>query len=234
MASRRDTALDNNWSALYQCAGISALFSFILVPLQLIIFISSPPPTTALEWFELFHRNELLGLLSFEFLIIIGNILAIPLYLAFYAALRRTNESIMLIATVFGLIGAVAFFASRPAFDMMYLGGKYYDAMAQSDKAMILAAGEAVYASFHGTLSHLGYVFMAVAPALISVVMMRSGIFSKATAYMGILSNLISLGIYIPEIGIYLGIVSCFPLIMIWYIMLARGFFRLSRSLKLR
>ena len=81
-----------------------------------------------------------------------------------------------------------------------------------------------------GTASHLSYIFAALAPLIISVVMLRSNIFSKATAYIGILANVIALGFYVPEIGIIFGIISVCPFLMIWEILIARRFFQLGHG----
>ena len=96
---------DSRWKWLYRVAGVASLISLVIIPIQVIIFIVSPPPSTAIGWFSLFQNNKLLGLLTFELLIVVSNALAIPMYLAFYVALRRGSESFMAIAMVIGLVG---------------------------------------------------------------------------------------------------------------------------------
>ena len=222
---------NSRWNWLYKVAGVAALISLVIIPIQVIIFIVSPPPSTAIGWFSLFQNNKLQGLLTFELLIVVSNALAIPMYLAFYVALRRGSESFMAIATVIGLVGIVAFFVARPAFEMLYLSDQYAAATTDTQRSMFLAAGEVMIATFKGTASHLGYVFAALAPLIISVVMLRSNIFSKATAYMGILANVIALCLYVPKIGIIFGIISVCPFLMIWEILIARSFFQLGRGI---
>ncbi len=220
---------NSSWNWLYRVAGVAALISLVIIPIQIIVFIVSPPPTTAIGWFTLFQNNKLLGLLTFELLIVVSNALAIPIYLAFYAALRQVSESFMAIATVIGLVGIVASFVARPAFEMLYLSDQYAAATTDT-QSMFLAAGEVMIAMSKGTASHLSYIFAALAPLIISVVMLRSNIFSKATAYTGILANVIALGFYVPEIGIIFGIISVCPFLMIWEILIARRFFQLGRA----
>jgi len=221
---------NSSWNWLYRVAGVATLISLVIIPIQIIVFIVSPPPTTAIGWFTLFQNNKLLGLLAFELLIVVSNALAIPIYLAFYAALRRVSESFMAIATVIGLVGIVASFVARPAFEMLYLSDQYAAAATTDSQSMFLAAGEVMIAMSKGTASHLSYIFAALAPLIISVVMLRSNIFSKATAYIGILANVIALGFYVPEIGIIFGIISVCPFLMIWEILIARRFFQLGHG----
>ena len=93
---------------------------------------------------------------------------------------------------------------------------------------MFLAAGEAVLASFNGTASQVSCVFAALALLTVSVVMFRSRIFGKVTAYVGIISNILALGFYVPEIGLFFGMISVFPFLLIWNILVARRFFQLG------
>ncbi|MBE9541168.1 MAG: hypothetical protein IMF01_02530 [Proteobacteria bacterium] len=47
---------------------------------------------------------------------------------------------------------------------------------------------------------------------------------------MGIITNVVALGFYIPKIGIIFGIISVFPFLMIWNILIARRFFQLGQG----
>jgi hypothetical protein len=78
--------------------------------------------------------------------------LGIATTLALYAALRPINESLMAIATVLGLVEAIAFILARPAFEMLYLSSQYVAATTEAQRAMFLAAGEAMVAALNGTL----------------------------------------------------------------------------------
>ncbi len=73
----------------------------------------------------------------------------------------------------------------------------------------------------------MSYVLGAVAGLIISAVMLRSNIFSKVTAYVGILMNVMML---VPPtvgtIGLLLSLISLVPL-AIWYILIARRLFQL-------
>jgi hypothetical protein len=223
-------AADGHWNWLYKIAGVAALISVVIILLEVIRNIASPPPSTVVGWFTLFQSNKFLGLLAFELLIIISNALAIPMYLAFYIALRRVSQSFMIIALALGLIGIAAVFAARPAFEMLYLSDQYATATTDVQRSMFLAAGEMVLVTFNGTASQVSYVFAAIALTTISVVMLRSGIFSKITGYVGIITNVLALGFYLPEIGIIFGLISVLPFLIIWNILIARRFFQLGQG----
>jgi hypothetical protein len=108
--------------------------------------------------------------------------------LALYIALRRGNESLMVIALALGLLEAVAFIVARPAFEMLYLSNQYAAAITDVQRDLFLAVGEAIWATFHGTAFHLSINLFSVYFLIVPLVMLRSSIFSKLTAYVGILA----------------------------------------------
>ncbi|MHB9144983.1 MAG: hypothetical protein ACYC5Y_06565 [Symbiobacteriia bacterium] len=53
--------------------------------------------------------------------------------------------------------------------------------------------------------------------------------FSKATAYLGILGNGLGFGLFVPGVGVVLAIISAVVLAA-WNVLIARSLFRLARS----
>jgi hypothetical protein len=60
------------WKSLYRIGAAAALVGVALIPVQIIIFVVWPPPTTVTDWFTLFQDNWLLGLLSLDLLYILN------------------------------------------------------------------------------------------------------------------------------------------------------------------
>jgi hypothetical protein len=86
------TATDWRW--LYRTAGIAAaLLAALTVGHAVVYFVAGLPGTVA-EWFALFQRNGLLGLLAFELLMVLYAVLSVPVTLALWVALRRGNPSL--------------------------------------------------------------------------------------------------------------------------------------------
>lgn len=227
--SSAETA-DSRWKSLYKVGGAAALFSVVLIPIQLIVFSAVPEPNTAIGWFTLFQSNKLLGLLSFEVLFVVNAAVGITTTLALYIVLRRVNESLMAIALAFGFIGTVAIIVARPAIDMLYLSDQYAAATTDAQRTLFLAAGEAMIALRHGTAFHVSYNLANINLLIIPAVMLqsRSRVFSKATAYMGILAGVIGFGLYVPTIGIFISILSVL-FFAIWNILIARRLLQLGR-----
>jgi hypothetical protein len=220
---------DSDWKSLYKVGGVAALLMFVITIVQSIIFIAYPPPSTVIDYFTLFQKNKILGLLDLDFLLIVINILLILIYLALYAALERFNKSYTAIALVIGLVGTTLFFASREAtFGMLSLSSQYTTATTDAEKTMFLAAGQTLLTIYNGTAFDLSYVLGGVVILIFSVVMLQSNVFSKATAYVGIAMGVLML---VPPtvgiVGLLLSLISLIPT-LIWLIPIARKFFQLG------
>ena len=221
---------DPYWRWLYRIGGAAALFAAAMIPIQLTVFITWGQPETALGWFTLFEDSKLAGLLAFELLLVISTALGIATTLALYVALRGVNESLMAIALFVGLLEAVAFIMARPAFEMLYLSEGYAAATTDAQRAMFLGAGEAMLATFNGTAFHLSINLFSIYFLIVSIVMLRSHIFGRVIAYLGILAALFNWALYVPQIGIFLSILSIVPFWAIWLILVARKLLQLARA----
>jgi hypothetical protein len=94
---------------------------------------------------------------------------------------------------------------------------------------MFLAAGQAMLENWQGTAFNVGYVLEGVAFLIIGVVMLRSTIFGKVTARVGILLGIMSL---VPPtagtIGLIFALGSLVPL-EIWDFLIARKLFQIAK-----
>ncbi|NMC14966.1 MAG: DUF4386 family protein [Chloroflexi bacterium] len=220
---------EGRWNLLYKLGGAASLLTFLYIPLQIITFMTVPEPTDAIGWFTLFQKSNLQGLLSYEFLFIVTSVTGIITTLALYVALKRYNESIMLIALSFSIIGTVCIIVARPAIDMLYLSNQYIAAASDAERVIYQTAGETLLAMRHGSAFHVCYNLANINLIIIPLAMLRSKIFNKATAYMGILAGLLGFGLYIPVIGVWVSVLSV-VFMGIWDILIAIRLFQLGKS----
>ena len=169
-ASRAETT-EFAWKPLYRVGGAAALIVVLSYVIQIIVLVVSPPPNTVIDFFTLFHRNALLGLLDLDLLSIADYALFVPLFLALYFALRRVSPSFMAIATALGLVGIATYFASNTAFEMLSLSNQYAAATTDAQRGLFVASGQAMLAIYQGTAFDVSYIFLAIASLIISVVM---------------------------------------------------------------
>ena len=137
----------------------------------------------------------------------------------------------MALYVILGTLGVMAFINARPALEMLSLSNQYSTATTDAQRSALLAAGEATLAVFHGTAFHTSYLLGSFSGVIVSLVMLKSLVFSKGTAWVRIGSSLFDLGLYLPAGGLYISIFSVFFL-FIWNILVARRLFHLSQSMK--
>lgn len=189
-ANKNEDSL-SKWSLLFKISGILAIIMVIIIPIQVIIFSISFPPETVQGWFQLFHDNWFLGLIEMDLFFAIDNIIIVIMYLAFYFTLRRTNQSMMIIALVLGLIGIAAYFSSNTAFEMLSVSNQYYSATAVQDKTIYLAVGQMLVESWTGTAFLVYYILNGITLLIISTVMYKSELYSKRMATFGLVAGVL-------------------------------------------
>ncbi|MGE5378276.1 MAG: hypothetical protein ACM3XO_24720 [Bacteroidota bacterium] len=241
---------DPTWKKLYIAGGIAALLAVFvfrrnlgaeLTLLEMMGILKVPPlPMLAADWIHLFQSNWLVGLTYLNFFDVIEYLLVGLLFLALYGALRNTAKSAMLIATVLGLIGITVYMASNQAFAMLALSQHYAAATTSAEQSNLLAAGEALLAEnnpgflYQGTGIYLSLFLVLLAGLIISIMMMRSRVFGKATAIMGILANGIGLCYFLflvfAPAAIWIPHSVSAPFRMIWYFLVALRLFKLARE----
>jgi hypothetical protein len=217
------------WTSLYRIAGVAALAVVALIPVQVAVYIVWPPPTSVLDYFSVFQNNALLGMLDLDVLLVVDQLLIVVVLLGLYAALRRTSESLMLVGTVGGVLGAVLLIVSREAtFSMLPLSQQYADASSESQRAALLAAGQTLLTVYNGTSFSLGYFLSGLAMLLVSTVMLRGAVFSRVTGVAGIVAGVTGL---VPAnmgtLGLVLSLISLLPLV-VWLTLLGRRFLQLG------
>ena len=230
---------DSAWRGLYRIGGVTALIATVLLPAEVIVFgVLGLPPSTVIDAFTLFHNNKLLGLLEFDLLGIVIYILLVPTLLALYVALRRASASLMAIGTTFFFVGIAVYFATNTSFCMLYLSDQYAAATTDAQRSMFLAAGQAMFTMFNVTAFSFSYVIVSAALLIVAAVMLRSTIFSRATAHAGILANALAIGsiavALIPltfslTISVFLSLFSIVPL-LIWFALIGRRLFYLGEA----
>jgi hypothetical protein len=159
-----------------------------------------------------------------------------PVFLALFAALRPAHLSLTTLALGLAIAGVTLFLAAPSAFSWLTLSDKFAVATDEARKAGLLAAGEAILAAdtWHGTGPWLGGLLMQIAAVLMSVVMLGSRSFTRATAYTGLVTHglevvRIPLALFFPT-GSFVLLAIAGPLYLVWFPLLARDFFRLGRG----
>ncbi len=230
---------DSRWNGLYKMGGVAAMIITVLLVCEIIVFSVWRQPSTVMGYFALFQENWLVGLLDLDLLGMIAYFLFIPLMLAIYIALRQASESLMAIGTVLFFVGIAVFFSTNTAFSLLTLSNAYASAATEAQKAMFLAAGQALYTMFYVNQFQVSYVIISMAWLMIAIVMLRSNIFSQVNAYSGILAGASGIGAvaleHIPGIGDNLLVLvsiyfSAIVFLAIWVFLTGRRLFQIANE----
>jgi hypothetical protein len=236
---------DPRWRGLFAVGGAAALITATLVAAGVVCFVVWPPPTEGpvAEWFALFQDNWLLGMLGLDLVMLASYVALIPVLVALYVALRRASQSLMALAVTFGLVAIATYFASSRIFEMAALSRQYAAATTEAQRAILEASGQSMLTTylgsfaaptslpgwnFQGTAFNVSFVLWSAAAVMTSVAMLRSAIFGKPTGWLGIAGNVATCGLFVPGIGILISLLSL-PLLLVWYVLIARGLFRLAQ-----
>jgi hypothetical protein len=241
--NQSDENAEKQWKSIYRLGGVTTIIVLFGTILDIIIGSASGGnlsalPQTAIDRFAQFQNNWLLGLYNLDLLTIINQIILITTYFALYAAHRKVKDAYAALALIIFLIGTTIFVINNNALPMLELSNKYAASTTESQKNLLASAGEAMLArGAHGSLGvFIGFILPTIAGVIMSFVMLKGKIFSKATAYLGILGNTFML-IYIifvtliPEIK-NIAMICVMPgglLCMAWMVMFTIRLFKLGR-----
>lgn len=200
-----------DFKPLFRIAHGLTLLMLLLIPVQILIFVFSPPPEGVLGFFALFRHRPFLGLLSLDFLYLINNAILVILYLAVFLMLFQDKPVSSLLAVVLGLIGIACYYPSNPAFEMLTLSKLYFEASPDL-QPLYLSAGEAVMAGYTGTTFNTYYVLNSICLLLFSHAFLTNPRFKKSIGLWGLASGILMI---VPSsagaIGMVFSLLSLIP-----------------------
>jgi hypothetical protein len=216
---------DSRWLSLYRIGAVAAIISIVAIPLSTATFFIWPlwPDNTL----AVIQDDWLAGLMGLDFGYLFSSVFAVPFFLVLYVALKEVDEGWALMALTLGLLGLVCLVPARPIPEMFALSEQYASAATDVERANYLAAGEAMLTHFHGMAYHAHYVLGSASLLISSLLMLPSKTFSKTVAYVGIVTNIVVFGLYVPEVGVWISLLSVVGY-LIWYILIARKLIQLG------
>jgi hypothetical protein len=229
---------DSAYKSLYKLGGAAAWIVVALTLGEIIGFIFYPQPSTVSDWFTLFQRNRIIGLLSFWGLEVPMYAMFILVFLALYVLLRKASPGLMAVALNFALLGTGIFFATNNPFSMLSLSNQHAVATTDAQRSALLAAGEAVLANTGQRAVggfNTGLFLVSIAGLIVSSVMLQSNSFSRSIAYVGILAHALSLADYLRQALVQSEFVALLVILLgalclvIWYVLVGRRLCQLGR-----
>ena len=230
--------IDSDWRGLCRLGGVATLILLLYSIVTMIVLIRfGTAPSTAIESFAMLQSNRIIGLLRLDLLtVLIYMPLCYILFLGIYAALRRSHGAYALLATLLVFVGITLFLATPSPISLSILSDKYAAATTDAQRSQFLAAGETILASdmWHGTGAFIGGALLETGALLISIVMLKGKIFSKAVAYTGILTHGLDLAHFVfiflvPGLGATLVPIAG-TVYLIWFPLVGLRLFQLGKG----
>ncbi len=229
--------VDSSPITLYRAGGVAAAAVVALLIAETIAYLTTSAPSLADAegWLRLFQTNRLVALIDFGLLELCILVLFVPMFLAMYSSLRHGSPTYAAIAGLLAFAGIAANFGSNPLFPLLTLSDVYSTAVGEAARAQLVVIGQALLAA--GALGGIGGSVeggfpLALAGLIFSVVMLRSRLLGKGSAWVGLLANGVALAMYIwgavaPTLGGSPFFGPFLLLSVIWYALVARSLLRL-------
>lgn len=225
---------DSSWNSLYKISGVATFAMMVFFLFDTICWISlGPYPSNAEGWFTLLQNNRIVGLLLLSFPTFFGMMLYYLTFFSLYGTLKEVNNGYTASATVFAFVGLTILLITNMAYPIIFLSNQYAIATTESQKVLLLAAGETKIAAVNTGMNLGG--FLAEGAALIfSILMLRSRVYSKMTAYFGIfghgldLTRIVMILAFLPEdVASILLMIGGLPQ-LVWMLLVARRLIQLG------
>ena len=209
-----------------------ALLAYSLATLLIMTIIGGPPENIE-QVFSMLNDNKLTGLLRLDVLTVFLIPLYYLLFYSLYIALKETDHYIATISMILAFAGTTLFLATPSVFSYLHLSDRFANAGSEFEKNQLLAAGESILASdmWHGTGPRIGGLLLQTGALLISVIMLRSNVFNRATAITGITTHGLDLahiifGFFLPAIGNIIMFIAG-PLYLLWFPMVGLRLYKI-------
>lgn len=186
---------------IYRFGGWAAAAVVALVLVNGGVLMFNPIPDTVLGHFQQIEQNKLVGLVNLDLVMLVSEGLGVVVFIALFTALRHGSRLLASVGLGMTLGGVFLYFAVNPTFSFLYLSDQYAAATTAVQRTPLLAAGDALWANYQGTAFGTAYLLASAATILISMAMLRTGVFSRATALVGLVVGVATLIPPLPALG---------------------------------
>ena len=233
------TTLDFSSSRLISNMGAWSSIIFIIYSILtlLIVTMIGGPPVSVAECFSMLNENRITGMLRLDILTVFVMPLYYILFYSLYKVLKPVDNGLVTISAILIFAGVTLFLSAPSTFSYLHLADGYEKAMTEIDKNKFLSAGEAIFSTdiWHGAGTQIGGLLVQTGALIISIFMLRSTVFSKLTAYTGLVMHGFDLAhIIIGFFSISAGNMLMFiagPLYPVWFLLISLNLFKYSRGL---
>lgn len=224
MEKSTENAVGQDIRRLHQAGGMSALalgISYILITMLYVLGGALPDGTEGWLRHLAGHANEWRAILGLS---VFTDFLFLPVAWSLYAALKEYNKNAMLAGAgflvLFVVLDLAVTWTNYAA--LIQLGGRYAAAVTDVQRMAVITAADYAYEVLSSTLFGVYTILVPGLGILIIGAVMRKGVFSKVTAYLGIATGILGIisvvgPFFLPALGMVAVITSV--LTLLWLIL---------------
>lgn len=228
-------AVDPKWKGMYRLGGLSAFLLVVGYLILIALFVPVyPPPSDGQAMLEYLDGKTtvwwaIIGVSA------LTDILYAAIAFSLYLALKGINRDAMLVATGFKWLFVVLELAiSWPIYaGLISLSGSYAEAATVAQREAYAATASYATGVLDSTvLAVYTIVFPAIGTLLIGLVM-RKGVFSKTTAYLGVVGGILGIVSVVEPLfvdALKPTIIFASLLYTVWYLLVGFRLYRLGQQ----
>jgi hypothetical protein len=227
-----------SWQSLYRIGGSAPLITLAIYIGQVVVTLLAgyPYPANPEAWFQLFQRSKILGLIYLNAFDVFSIGILGLMFLALAAALWQVNPSLTAMAAFTAFLGIAVFVASRALMvsAAVNLNDQFALALTDEQKYQLLTAWKVITSPARATPETTGFLFIALASLVFSIVMLQAGTFRKTIAILGFAGCLVTIAdqvslVLAPTLALVLMPLNG-ALWLVWWLLVSRALFRLARN----
>lgn len=230
----RVITVDSDQKWLYRVGGGAAIVFGIAYLIIIALYVPMGARPSGVEALLTYIGGNTTAWWAILRLSVLTDFLLVPIGLALYFALKSLNPPAMLIATIFvGLFVILDLALTWTNFAVLIdLSGSYTAATSDAQRAVVVTAGMYPSSVIGSNLLFVYNSFTLAVGILLTSVVMRQGIFSQRSAYVGVATGV--LGIVAVATSFFASSISGLSIILtsilttVWYLMVGYKLYRLA------
>lgn len=188
-------AVDPDGKWLYRVGGISALVLGIAYIVIIALYVPVGAPPSGAEARLTYLAGNTLVWWAILGLSVLTDFLFVPVALSLYLALKGFNKNVMLLATacvgLFVVLDLAITWTNYAA--LITLSGQYAAAANDAQRAVFVAAANYLSGVLESSLLGVYIILVPGVGILLTGLVMLKGIFSKTTAYLGVVTGILGI-----------------------------------------
>jgi len=231
----------HQWKMLYKVGAVSAYTAMVIMVVE--ILLTALPEGARVyhgigELLEMYNQHWFMAMRYMGLMNIFATSLMIPVFFALFGLHRDKMLVFSGLALILHIVGYAVFMADNTSFAFLELANKYASATSESEKAILISAGEALFArgASHTPGTFPGFLIGEISSIFFSIIILMGGMLKKAVGIIGIISFsfLLIFEVVSSFISSLFEEAMIFAMVggiltLLWYVMVGAGLWKHSR-----